>query len=644
MRSLEHITLKNRVSEQSTKAFPRGSPQPSPFQSLCGGGGLGSGLPAHTQIAQYADDIAISVSRGNLDLARNETERVVSTIQHNLHLLGLELSAPKTEILTFNKTVIHPNTISFKIGDQSVKNQKQARFLGIQLDNKLRFDCHIQHLQVICTKVLNIIKFFRDTWWGCDPQTLLNIYKALIRSRIEYGSFWYFPTHNKKLRNTIEKIQRNAIKLALGLRRSTPSNVVLAEAKIPSIKNRIKYLAGRYSLRVLKKKKRSNPMMDYITEHVEKDGEAKARGQREVKKTIMHDCWQDLKHIMKRTESHYTYPIFEANYDVQFTQVNTNQTIGQLIQNSPTPAHEFIDIIETHYPRHIHIYTDGSKGKDAKATSAACVSLQLNEKNVISLDSSASTFTAEAAGIWMATELANRDPTNSYIIWTDSYGVLQALNNNPNDAHLNIHIVEIKKNILKFQRQNTANKIWICWIPSHTGIPGNEIADQIAKKATKIEPDQRWKIPHEDFYSTLKDKMWRETEEEWKQQATTKGKKYFDYYYRAERKSWFHGKRLPREITSWVGRYRCDHYNIEASLARIGLLDNNTCSCSEEPQDLNHVLWTCPLYTQPRIRMLHKLKEKGFDNVTRIEPFLQKIHTPIIRIVNEFLKAAKLKI
>jgi len=58
---------------------------------------------------------------------------------------------------------------------------------------------------------LNVIKFLRNTWWGSDISLLLNIYKSIIRSKIEYCSFiWYNVP--KYLWNIIQSIQVQALR------------------------------------------------------------------------------------------------------------------------------------------------------------------------------------------------------------------------------------------------------------------------------------------------------------------------------------------------------------------------------------------------------------------------------------------------
>lgn len=90
----------------------------------------------------------------------------------------------------------------------------------------------------------------RGVWWGAHPSALLTIYKSIIRASIEYGCFT-FAGASKSSFYKLERLQFQAIRLALGFRRSTPVNIILAEAKEPTLYTRFLYLTGRYLLKVL---------------------------------------------------------------------------------------------------------------------------------------------------------------------------------------------------------------------------------------------------------------------------------------------------------------------------------------------------------------------------------------------------------
>ena len=43
------------------------------------------------------------------------------------------------------------------------------------------------------------------------------------------------------------------------------------------------------------------------------------------------------------------------------------------------------------------------------------------------------------------------------------------------------------------------NEIWLCWIPNHTGISGNEQVDKAARSDLSMVPEKNFKIPYTDL-------------------------------------------------------------------------------------------------------------------------------------------------
>ena len=67
---------------------------------------------------------------------------------------------------------------------------------------------------------------------------------------MDYGLFIYFPTpKNNYLK--LEKIQLAAIRISLGYRCSTPTNIILAESKLQSIQDRARFLCNFFLTKAL---------------------------------------------------------------------------------------------------------------------------------------------------------------------------------------------------------------------------------------------------------------------------------------------------------------------------------------------------------------------------------------------------------
>ena len=65
-------------------------------------------------------------------------------------------------------------------------------------------------------------------------------------------------------------------------------------------------------------------------------------------------------------------------------------------------------------------------------------------------------------------------------------------------------------------------------------------------------------------------------------------------------------------------------YNLNASLARFGVVTNSKCTCNEANETLNHVIFQCDLYNTQRNKLLNKLFKKKYQLPLRVENLIYK--------------------
>jgi len=111
---------------------------------------------------------------------------------------------------------------------------EETKFLGMVFDRKLTFVPHLRYLRTKCLKALNLLRVVAHTSWGGDQQTLLHLYRSLIRSKLDYGRIVYGSTRNSYLK-MLEPIQNHALRLCLGAFRTCPASSLCAEANEPPL-------------------------------------------------------------------------------------------------------------------------------------------------------------------------------------------------------------------------------------------------------------------------------------------------------------------------------------------------------------------------------------------------------------------------
>ena len=92
---------------------------------------------------------------------------------------------------------------------------------------------------------------------------LLNLYRTIIRSKLDYGSIIYGSARKSYL-EMLDPIHHQGLILALGAFRTSPSESLLAEANEPSLYNRRLKLSMQYALKL--KSNPSNPTYETVFE------------------------------------------------------------------------------------------------------------------------------------------------------------------------------------------------------------------------------------------------------------------------------------------------------------------------------------------------------------------------------------------
>ncbi|XP_031781630.1 uncharacterized protein LOC116416661 [Nasonia vitripennis] len=534
---------------------------------------------------------------------------------------------------------------SIEFNDAVIKESKSVKYLGMILDNTLSWNEHAEYIIAKSTKQLNILKFLRGTWWGGHPKVLKQSYLSLIRSSLEYG---LFLTHikNSNLRSKIQKIKNQAIRLALGYRRSTPINVMHSESKIPHFNDRIRYLSDNFILKLIAHDTPLKQKIENLSITIANNDRLNIKNNFPIIRS-----YNEIKSLVQNKIQRHLHPIpYDYTYEAIVEQPDINVTSGLHIKKSANPPQEFEKIFNDTIITQYTIFTDASKMKNQEYTGLAMFIPSNNQAYQFKIHTEASIFTAEGLAIFLSlNNIINSNFKRAYI-FTDSLSILSALKDyTPNKSRNTSHIIlDIKTLLNKCSQENI--KVTLIWIPAHVNIKYNETVDSLAKNAIKDGTNTIYLLPFSDFGDKIKQKLILNTQQLITDQGTYKGTHYFDHYYKDnEAKPWFTKINLPREHITTINRIRSNHYNLSASLFRKNIIQSPTCECGYESENIDHILWDCPRFSNQRYSLIinklnhyHSKKKKNTPKDTT--SLLKNPNEKPARIITEYLKRCNLQI
>lgn len=321
--------------------------------------------------------------------------------------------------------------------------------------------------------------------------------------------------------------------------------------------------------------------------------------------------------------------------------IRTNVDIGNQLSKSKNPNASLIKVL--HNNKVVPLYTDASKTTDSDSTGCACLCHELNIIKQESLSKNASIFTAECFALNLALDIIQNKPDLNYFILTDSLSSIQALKNNKINTKVNPYIISIRRKYLEITQNNSCN-ITFVWIPSHSGIMGNEEADFLAKQAAQSITNSSALLPYTDFREKFSSNANLSTKNLVKVQGLRKGKIFFENFDNDKLKPWYHNINQPREFIATINRCRSNHYTLAASLGRIGIIESCKCNCGCDIQDLNHVIWQCPIFDRQRINLIKSLMKLNEYPPFNITNFLASLDIQALLCIHDFLKKCGLNI
>ena len=542
----------------------------------------------------FFDDGLAWTTGADLESAMNKMQSALDVISEWGPKLGIKFSTSKTQYMIFTKRPIilqrnEEPEIKLTFYGESLEKVAKYKYLGLIFDPTLTWKRHIDKLVEKCKKPLSILQCVANKNWGADRKSLINLYLAIIQSKINYGDFIYGSAAKCHLTN-LNRIQHRALRIISGSLKCTPGYSLESETNILPLEykralNGLKYMGRVYRLETHPTKKCFEEFLYF--QHY-----------REVRKTFPIPVVGRIKNFANKLK----LPIsklekIDMKYVNTSTQIIFPFTMKGSDKNDPTKCRQdFLFMKNTTYRGYLEIYTDGSKINNR--TGCAYVVNGIAYKTRLTRYSSV--FSAELYAILKSLQYIKNNINNKFIIFSDSLSSIESIKNNKNKSALNIKISQI---LNKIKNKTIAFE----WIPSHIDIEGNETADQAAKDATNERNLFRLPLNINEYNAIVKKKIHNLWQKAW--HKDWKGRPCPLYKIKPKLGDWkssYKDKRknevvICRMRTGWC-RYLVQHHFKNPNLPAM-----NKCTSCGVTNTLEHLILICPRWSAYRGAMYSHL-------------------------------------
>ena len=548
----------------------------------------------------FVDDARISYVTKSLEQAQDRMQQVLNNLISWGDKTGFNFSESKSVVMIFtNKRGINP-TIKLKLGNTILKVVTEKKFLGMIFDHKLNWKTHIEKVKNKSIPIINLLKTLASSKCKTDATILLNVYKALLLPKLEYGSQAYFSAPAYILQ-PLNVIHNQCLRICLGALRTTPLESLYVESNIMSLEARRQLANIKYFFRVSRiDKQNRNPNIVDIQRP--SSGSNINTFSFRVKETLKEYQAENLDILNLRPLPIPPWIIPEIDVCLKICERSKNNHTSEELKQI---------FYEHKHVSKISMYTDGSKSK--RGVGAGVVVFRKCADNSfvytpykLKINKHASVFSAELVAIEAAVNSIKNTHNTSCTVYSDSKSALQAIlkYDSQNPIIQNIHLL-----LVTLKEKNT--KIRFCWVPAHCGIKGNEFADKIAKEATKYSKNCKNPILFSDIKAFIKNEAIKKWQHNWNSKVNNKlfsvdssvGKKYFSGFNTRIEEIKFTRLRLGHTKLTHSFRYTNEPQPV-----------CNICQCF---LTIQHILTACTKYNHDRTRFFGKSKVNISDILAR---------------------------
>lgn len=434
----------------------------------------------------------------------------------------------------------------------------------------------------------------------------------------------------------LDAIQSKALRIITGAMKSSPINALQVECADPPLSLRRQFLSDRFFFRCLQFS--NHPLISKIEQLSTLIDTSSYWTHKMIPHLVI--SYRSYKQIAAPTHRSVRLPLYETSFEALVITPDVLLSTG-IVKNDPNANTYFKVLVDGRWKGRHQLFTDASKHLPENCVGVGIYHSQYSIVQKVKLPPDTTVFTGEVFGIYKALEYILLMKLPKSIVFSDSMSTLQALTRFPFKTNACSAVVIMAREAL-LKCVGKGYYVSFAWIPSHSGIVGNEKADFLANEAITCGDIFYYKNYPQDLAALPKRTLKTSWAEAWSNSSRSKGKYYSSIQPQIPEKPWFFKSKLSKRATSVLIRMRLGHICSPAHLARFHILDDDICECGEDVGDANHIFFNCPLNSNSHL--YSSLISLKVPLPTNISCLLHNYSIPIYNAIASFIELNNIKL
>jgi ribonuclease HI len=522
----------------------------------------------------YADDFSLVVRGKFLDAVYSRMSAALDIVNKFTNYTGLSVNPLKVGLVLFTrKRKFTAPCLTFN--GSELKLSPTWKMLGLEFDSKLNWGPHLESRINKSCKIFGQCRRVIGRNWGLSPKSSLWLYEMVILPVLTYGAVvWWEKAQQATVMAKLNHLQRMALLSVSGAMSTTPTAALEIILGVHPLHLRIEAVARAelYRLR----------------------------------------CWNQLVvggvssgHVKLWNKMVAENPQWSAPADYMIPVTLPHHNFRVLIPDRDEWEEGYLmqlgaDTI---------IFTDGSLCDGLAGAGVYSPALGLNL--AYNLGPAISVFQSEifaiSAGASECLRLRICDAKIAFCV--DSQAALLSLESNVFKSRAVLECFSLLSEL------SHNNEVILLWVPGHSGVPGNEMVDELARVGSSEPATAAFPflpLPRSWASCAIREWLFAKNTSRWRNLQSCQQTKCF--IQKPLDRSQVSGIRnLPRDQLRLLCGGLTGHYYFRRHLQNMGLSDSSLCPRCEADQDTAfHILCNCPRLTSKRNLILgrHILSEE----------------------------------